>query len=242
MATTTKKGSENKKAIPRRAMVKASADKQMQTNAELRQQLAACMQREGAMAKELQDRNRRLTEALEQQTATSEILRVIASSPSDIQPVLELVAENAARLCDATDAAIIRVDGESLKMVAHYGPLAASRNPPFDRTSIPGRAIIDRQTIHIHDLTKVPEDDLRSRFARSIGVRTVLATPLLCEGTSLLREGVPFGVIGLRRDQVRPFTEKQIKELETFASQAVIAIEIVRLFNELDARAKGGKQ
>ena len=242
MATPTKKGSDNKKTKLRLDSVKTSPIEQAQTNADLRQQLAECMQRESAMAKELQDRNRQLTETLEQQTATIGILRVIASSPTDMQPVLDVVAENAARLCEATDAAIILVDGESLKMVAHYGPLEASRNPPFDRTSIPGRAIIDRQTIHIHDLTKVPEDDLRSRFARSIGVRTVLATPLLCEGTSLLREGVPLGVIGLRRDQVRPFTEKQIKVLETFASQAVIAIEHVRLFNELDARAKVAKQ
>jgi GAF domain-containing protein len=242
MATTTKKGSESKKTKLRRGLMRTSPIEEAKANAELRQQLAECMQRQNALAKELQDCNRQLTEALEQQTATNEILRVIASSPTDIQPLLDVVAENAARLCDATDAAIICVDGASLKMVAHYGPLAASRNPPFDRTSIPGRAIIDRQTIHIHDLTKVPEDDLRSRFARSIGVRTVLVTPLLCEGTRLPGEGVPLGVIGLRRDEVRPFTEKQIKLLETFASQAVIAIENVRLFTELGARAKGAKQ
>jgi GAF domain-containing protein len=180
--------------------------------------------------KELQDRNRDLTEALEQQTTTSEILRVISSSPTDLQPVMDAIAENAARLCEANDALIHRIDGDSLKSVANYGPLP--RSPGGDLLSIdrglyiPGRAVIDRQTIHIHDLAAEPEDDLRARFARSLGVRTVLATPLL-------REGVPIGTIMIRRMEVRPFTEKQIKLLETFADQAVIAIENVRLFQEL---------
>ena len=107
---------------------------------------------------ERQSSERERAKATEQQAATSEILRVIASSPTDIQPVLDVVAENAARLCDATDAAIIRVEGDSLKTVANYGQLSASSNPPLDRVSIPARAIIDRQTIHIHDLEAVPED------------------------------------------------------------------------------------
>jgi signal transduction histidine kinase len=174
-----------------------------------------------------------LKESLEQQTATSEILGVIASSPTDIQPVLDVVAENAARLCDATDAVIHRIDGDRLRPVANYGPLPGSREggppPTMDRNSIPGRAIIDRRTLHIHDLAAVPEDDLRARFARSLGVRTVLATPLL-------REGVPIGAIRIRRMEVRLFTEKQIKLLETFAAQAVIAIENVRLFKEIQER------
>jgi GAF domain-containing protein len=170
-----------------------------------------------------------LRESLEQQTATSEILGVIASSPTDIQPVLDVVAETAARLCDATDAAIVRVEGESLKTVANYGSLSAASDPPFDRVSIPARAIIDRQTIHIHDLAAVPEDELRARFARSLGVRTALATPLL-------REGISIGSILIRRTEVRPFSEKQIALLKTFADQAVIAIENVRLFKELQER------
>jgi GAF domain-containing protein len=176
-----------------------------------------------------------LTESLEQQTATSEILGVIASSPTDIQPVLDVVAENAARLCDATDAVIHRIDGDKLRVVANYGPLPTRRSEgrpiPMDRDSIPGRTVIDRRTLHIHDLAALPEDDFPATYARSVGVRTMLSTPLL-------REGIPIGTIHIRRMEVRPFTEKQIKLLETFAAQAVIAIENVRLFQELEARTR----
>ena len=172
-----------------------------------------------------------LKESLEQQTATSEILGVIASSPTDVQPVLDVVAENAARLCDATDAVIHRIDGDKLRSGARYGLLPTRRGSEpltsIDRGSIPGRTVIDRRTLHIHDLAAEPEDDLLAPFARSLGVRTVLATPLL-------REGIPIGTIHIRRMEVRPFTEKQIKLLETFAAQAVIAIENVRLFQELN--------
>ena len=171
-----------------------------------------------------------LTEALEQQTATSEILGVIASSPTDIQPVLDVVAENAARLCDATDAVIHRIDGNELRVGANYGPLPARQALLLmDPHSIPGRTVKDRRTIHIHDLAAEPEDDFRASFARSLGVRTVLCTPLL-------REGIPIGTIRIRRIEVRPFTDKQVKLLETFAAQAVIAIENVRLFKELGER------
>ena len=170
-----------------------------------------------------------LKESLEQQTATSEILGVIASSPTDIQPVLDVVAENAARLCDANDAVIHRIDGDKLRSGARYGSAADHGGvvmplTSIDRGSIPGRTVIDRRTLHIHDLAAEPEDGPpSSRFASSLGVRTVLATPLL-------REGIPIGTIHIRRTEVRPFTDKQIKLLETFADQAVIAIENVRLF------------
>ena len=184
--------------------------------------------------KELQERNRELTEALEQQTATSEILRVIASSPTDIQPVLDVVAENAARLCDATDAQIIRVEGEFVRSVASYGSMPArtrEERTPINSGIAPLQAIIDRKTIHVHDLaaeveTRFPQSKLNQmRF----GTRTLLCAPLL-------REGVALGAILIRRTEVRPFSDKQIKLLETFADQAVIAIENVRLFQELEAR------
>ena len=173
-----------------------------------------------------------LKESLEQQTATSEILGVIASSPTDIQPVLDIVAENAARLCEATDAVINRIDGDKLRAVATYGPLPGRGRRellPIGRDTISGRAIIERQTISIDDLALEPEDELPAQFWRSQGVRTALATPLF-------REGIPIGAITIRRQEVRPFTEKQIKLLETFADQAVIAIENVRLFKELQSR------
>jgi GAF domain-containing protein/anti-sigma regulatory factor (Ser/Thr protein kinase) len=181
--------------------------------------------------KELQERNRDLTEALEQQTATSEILRVIASSPTDIQPVLDTVAENAARLCDSSDAQIFRVEEDILRQVAMFGPMPAVNEFSMTRGTPTGRAIIDRQTIHVHDVaaeieTEFPESKVIQRVT---GARTILAMPLL-------RESIPIGAINVRRTEVRPFSEKQIALLKTFADQAVIAIENVRLFQELEAR------
>jgi GAF domain-containing protein len=172
-----------------------------------------------------------LKESLEQQTATSEILSVIASSPTDIQPVLDVVAENAARLCDAIDGVIVRPEGDRLRIVAKYGSVPAPEFVPFGRGFPPGRAVIDHQTIHVHDIleeieTEYPEAAVPARLT---GTRTVLCTPLL-------KGGVAVGCIVVRRTEVRPFTEKQIALLKTFAHQAVIAIENVRLFQELQAR------
>ena len=183
--------------------------------------------------KELQEKNRALTEALEQQTATSEILRVISSSPTDLQPVLDAVAASAARLCDSVDAQIFRVDGNVLRIAASYGllpktPSAEAR--PISRGSVNGRAVVDRRTIHVHDLAAESEAEypVAMPYQRRFGHRSIVATPLL-------REGTPIGAITIRRWDVRPFSEKQIKLLETFADQAVIAIENVRLFTELQA-------
>ncbi len=186
------------------------------------------------LERKVEERTRALTESLEQQTATSEILRVISSSPTDIQPVLDAVTENAARVCGASDAIMHRVHGDELEMVACYGPMPATARGdrrPITRGSVSGRAVIDRQTIHVRDLaeeadTEYPES---KAFQRRFGQRTVLATPLF-------REGVPIGVIVIRRMEVQLFSEKQIELLRTFADQAVIAIENVRLFQELQAR------
>jgi GAF domain-containing protein len=177
-----------------------------------------------------------LTEALEQQTATSEILGVIASSPTDIQPVLDAVAENAARVCGANDAIIFRLNGDVLGPVASHGAIPLStivreRGVSVSRATVVGRAVVDRHTVHVHDLAAELETEFPEAkpYQQQVGWRTSLATPLL-------REGNPIGVIHIRRMEVRPFTDKQIKLLETFADQAVIAIENVRLFKELQER------
>ena len=181
------------------------------------------------VTEQLESRDRELAEAAEQQTATSDILRAIAASPTELQPVLDAVAESAARLCDATDVLIDRVDGDVLEHVAAYGPMPmAQSRRPLSRATPAGRAIIDCQTIHIHDVlplldTEYPEAKARQQVT---GTRTALVTPLL-------REGIAIGTIQIRRPEVRPFSEKQIALLKIFADQAVIAIENVRLFQEL---------
>jgi signal transduction histidine kinase len=178
-------------------------------------------------------RTRELQEALEQQTATAEILGVISGSPTDSQPVMDAVAQSAARLCDAVDAQIFRIDGDVLRSVAIHGSIPKYPGQPITRGFVSGRAVIERRTVHVHDLAGETEREFPDTRARqqATGTRTVLATPLL-------REGVPIGVILIRRLEVRPFSEKQIKLLETFADQAVIAIENVRLFQELQARTQ----
>jgi GAF domain-containing protein len=178
---------------------------------------------------------REIREGEEQQTATSEILRVIASSPTDLQPVLNTVAENAARLCDSQDAQIYRVEGDTMRKMASYGVVSPVIAVGGTRPLIPGlvnsQAVLDRQTIHIHDIAEEHETDFPESFALSQqdGSRTLLAVPLLLEGKAI-------GVIFIRRTEVRPFTDKQIALLKTFADQAVIAIENVRLFQESQSR------
>jgi signal transduction histidine kinase len=183
---------------------------------------------------ELQTRNRELTDALEQQTATGEILRVISSSPTDLQPVMTAIVENAARLGDAQDARIGRAEGGVLRWLAHYGSAPfAPEGQPISRNLPSGLAILDRQTTQIEDIATVAHEfpETVGRAYREQGVRTILATPLL-------REGMAIGVLLVRRTEVRPFTDKQIALLKTFADQAVIAIENVRLFQELQARTR----
>src|SRR5262249_14321168 len=175
-----------------------------------------------------------LKESLEQQTATSQILGVIASSPTDIQPVLDAVAKSAARLCDAFDATIFRRDGDRLRLVAHHGQIPTGSigefTLPLARGSPSGRSVLDGRTVHVADLqTEVNEFPEGSEFARRFDFRTVLNVPLM-------RKGVAIGSINLRRTEARLFTERQVTLLETFADQAVIAIENVRLFQELQVR------
>jgi GAF domain-containing protein len=189
---------------------------------------------------ELQEKNQaltqahgRVTEALERQTATAGILKVISESPTDVQPVFDAIAVSASRLCDAVDSTIFRVDGDQLVLVAHAGPISSQPVGPFSALT-PGRpsarAVLEARTIHVVDLqTEVDEYPEGSALARSHDFRTVLSVPLI-------RGADAIGVVAIRRTEARPFTDQQVELLQTFADQAVIAIENVRLFKELQQK------
>jgi len=173
---------------------------------------------------------RELAEAREQQAATAEILRMISRSPTDLQGVFEEIAASAARLCDAYDASVLQVDGDCQRLVAHHGPIPTPGALPLTRKVVTGRAVLDRQAIHIADVqTETDQYPEGSDNARRLGHRTILAVPLISAGKAI-------GVIVIRRTQVRPFTDRQIDLLKTFADQAVIAIENTRLFEEVQEK------
>jgi GAF domain-containing protein len=209
--------------------VKTSGAEQAQTIAELRRELAESLQRESATATENVRLLQELKESWDQQTATSEILGVIASSPTDSQSVFTTIARSAARLCGAFDVIVLRVDGEMLRLMAHHGPMPAG-DIPLHRGTVSGRTIIESRLIHLNDpQTEEKEFPEGSALAREWGQRTTVSVPLL-------REDVAIGVIQVRRDEVRPFSDQHISLLQIFADQAVIAIENVRLFTEIQER------
>ena len=197
---------------------KARVGRVHKTRADLERQLKAC-KREIANARE------RLIEATKQQTATSEMLRIISDSP--LQSVLDAVAEHAARLCDNT-AEIYRLENNLIRLVASYGELPvhiqAREGFPVNRDRVIGRTICDRRSVHVHDLAaEDSEYPSGSSDAKRLGHRTTLGIPLLRERTLI-------GGILFRRWEVRPFSDNQIALLKSFADQAAIAIENVRLF------------
>jgi len=188
--------------------------------------------------KELEARNRDLTEALEQQTATAEILRVISSSPADLEPVFRTLLVNAARLCGAHNGGIFRVERGALHLAASYNISPELRAHLESAPIQPGpggalrRAALELQPVQSPDASADTDLPIAALEAyRREGMRTAIAVPLLKENTLI-------GAIAFHRREVRPFSDKQIALLKTFADQAVIAIENVRLFKGLETRTQ----
>ena len=183
--------------------------------------------------RELTEARKDLAESLQQQTATADVLKVISRSTFDLQAVFDALVELAARLCDATQATIWRQDGEPYKLASNYGYSRefeefCRQNPIFPgRTqgTVVSRTVLTGKTVHIPDVLADSEFTGSGYLIRA-GFRSSLGVPLL-------RVGAPIGVFVLTRPVVKPFTEKQIELVTTFADQAVIAIENTRLLNEL---------
>jgi two-component system, NtrC family, sensor kinase len=219
--------------VIRRTEVQPFTDKQIELVTTFADQAVIAIENV-RLFQELQVRNRDLTEALEQQTATSEILQIISSSPTDLQPVFDIIVHNAAQLCEGSGCSVVRFDGEMLYLVAQYNISAEAREAmqrmfpmrPTRELAV-ARAVFDSTVVHMPDVLE--EVEYRHDIAEISYARALLAVPLL-------RNGRPIGAIGVNRSRAGPFTDKQVALLKTFADQAVIAIENVRLFKEIQER------
>ncbi|MFK4710677.1 signal transduction histidine kinase [Bradyrhizobium elkanii] len=183
---------------------------------------------------EVQSKTRDLSEALTYQTGSANILKVIASSPTDVEPVLRTIVESACELCEAYDSVLVLKEGGDLVVRAHHGPIGMGTQTWIDdRTSVSGLAIAERVPIHLHDVLSDEGSNfpIAQAMSRRDGCRTILAVPMLSEGESI-------GAIVLRRAEVQSFSDKQVTLLQTFADQAVIALGNVRLFEEVQARTR----
>ena len=182
------------------------------------------------LIEQLQRSNQALTETVQQQSAVSDILRVMASMPADVAPVLQAVAKQAGQLCQADDVQVYQVVGDHLRQVAHAGPLPGleeGESLPLVPGLITGRAVLERRTIVTEDAAAISAEEYPQSFELQLRLkhRSVVSTPMI-------REGEPVGAIVARRNEVRPFTDTQVGLLATLADQAAIAIENVRLFHE----------
>jgi two-component system NtrC family sensor kinase len=181
----------------------------------------------------IEQREQGLRESLQQQTATADVLKVISRSTFNLQTVLDTLVESAVRLCEGYDAVMFLRERESLVFGAHHGPIPIDfKKWAITRNWTAGRAVIDAKPVHVHDLTTAGEEFPEGHaMAKRLGHRTILSVPLL-------RENEAIGSLTVRRTEVKPFTDKQIELITTFADQAVIAIENVRLFDEVRARTR----